>query len=119
MKAKNLFILFLISSFASAASDSYITVKNMGMGLCLAADGLEPQVCDNETLAVDGTADHTLYIMPQSEIRYNSTMGDKASYIFLTPSNMAIGGVGFLLFFILFAYLIISLVSGVRLWRRR
>lgn len=100
---KNLFIL--ISIYATlqpvyAYQDVLINVNQRAFGLCLSGNSLDNPVCANNTLYLDGREDATVYILPETQIKANSTTGEKFSYGVLTPVNLIAGTVGIFMFVI-------------------
>jgi len=79
--------LFLINS-VSALQDINLTINSKNSGLCLSIDSFDNPYCDNTTLIIEGTNDHIIYIIPESEISYNSTITEKFRYIVFTPLTL-------------------------------
>jgi hypothetical protein len=88
MKKKFLFLFLIFIPFVSAYQDSYITLSGQGSGLCIGLDNKTNSVCDNQVITVEGTADHTLYILPETVINSGSNMTAHMSYALLTPLNL-------------------------------
>jgi hypothetical protein len=61
---KVLLVLFFLISSVYAIQDINITVRNE-KGLCVRQINSDCQICDNETLTLDGTSDHVLYLERQ------------------------------------------------------
>lgn len=83
-----------------AYQDVLINVNDRSFGLCLSSNGLDNPVCANNTLFLDGREDATVYILPETQIKSNSTTGEKFQYGLMTPINLIIGGVGVFMFVI-------------------
>jgi hypothetical protein len=109
-----LLTLAMLSCCVSAYADSYLSIDAKGAGLCLSVDALDNPKCQNNSLTLDGTSDHTVYILPESQIAANASMSDKAEYFMFTPINLLVGGFGFLLACAFFAYAIFTIVTNMR-----
>jgi len=107
-------ILAAAASQVSAYADSYLVIDNKGSSLCLSVDGLDTPKCGNESVQLDGTADHTVYIMPQSEINIDSTNTEKFTYFFTTPLTLLAGGAGFLIVMMMFTISLFYVLTNMR-----
>ena len=107
--------LIMLTSFVNAAQDSYITIDSKGSGLCLSVDGLGKSYCNNETMAVDGTNDHLLYIQPETKINEGSNITAKMNYIIFTPISVIISGffMWIIFMFVIFIALAVMLTKGI------
>jgi hypothetical protein len=109
-------VFLMLASWASAYADSYVTVNDLNGAstLCLSLDNLDHPACGNQTLKVDATSDHTVYIMPNSQISESSSNTDKFTYFFMTPIALFAGGAAFLIFMILFTGAIFYVLTGTK-----
>lgn len=114
MKKDRVFLIILLSSLVNASMDSYVTVDSKGSGLCLSVDGIEGIMCNNQTLKVDGTNDHLLYIQPETMINEHSNITEKMNYIIFTPISVIITGffMWIVFMFIIFIVLAVMLTRG-------
>jgi hypothetical protein len=110
-----LFLLFLalLTSPAAALYDSNISVDGKGVQLCISADGFDRKTCAlNQSLALDGTRDHILYVIPYSELAQNETLiGTMNYYVRAGFSMVAVGLTAAFLF--LFAWLFYSMYRNM------
>lgn len=106
--------MFMLS-FVDGLQDSYITIDSKGSGLCLSIDGLGKTYCDNETMAVDGTNDHIMYIQPETKISETSNLTAKMEYIIFTPISVIISGffMWIVFMFIIMIALAVMLTKGI------
>jgi len=87
-----LLILLLLATTATATNDVGLTIDGQGLDICIAVDNFTNYACDlNETLMVDGTADHTYYLINkpttiQKDLNVTNS-GDMIELI-LTPYNV-------------------------------
>ena len=94
---KTIFIILILISTVSALQDATLTLDSKEV--CLAADSIDNKVCKGD-LIIDGTRDHTLYILPYTEISQNSTLMEKMSYSIVKPFIFFIG-MGYIALFII------------------
>lgn len=102
---KKILIFLLLIGSVSAIQDINLYVDNKKSGLCLSIDDFDNPICNNQTLIIEGTNDHIIYIIPESEITYNSTLSAKLRYILLTPLT--------LLSMVLFIFILVVFVLGI------
>lgn len=88
MKKRHLLILLFFIPSVLAYQDSFINLNGQGSGLCISIDNKVNSVCDNETITIEGTADHTIYILPETVLNSNSNMTAHMQYALLTPLNL-------------------------------
>ena len=97
-----LLILLLLATTATAANDVGLTIDGQGLDICIAVDNFTNHVCEaNETLMVDGTADHTYYLINKPttiQKDLNVTNQEDMIELILTPYTV----IGALLSFIAF-----------------
>lgn len=96
----------MLASLASASNDAHLVIDSKDSGLCLGLDSPDTQYCQNETVIIDGTADHILYILPQSELSQDSNSTTIAHYAFFEPITMVAGGFGYV-------FLLLALFAGM------
>jgi len=108
-------VLLFAFNFVDAAQDSYITVDSKGSGLCLSIDGLGKGYCQNETMAIDGTNDHIMYILPETKINELSNMTEKMNYIIFSPISVIISGffMWIIFMFVIFIAFAVMLTKGM------
>ena len=111
MKKLLILTIIIVSSImmllhnVTAIQDINLYVDNKKSDLCLSIDDFDNPVCNNQTMIIEGTNDHIIYIIPESEITYNSTLSAKLRYILLTPLT--------LLSMVLFIFILIIFVIGI------
>jgi hypothetical protein len=103
-------ILILLAPGVLALQDAAVTVDSHAVGLCISADTPDAPVCANGTMLLDGTRDHIVYIIPETNIVSNSTMRDKLLYMFQSPLTLITGGVGMFIVFVIFVLAIYELL---------
>ena len=108
MKTINaLLFLIMLSSSVNAVADSNITLDSHGIDMCLCLDGLSNCVqryeINNDSLQVEGTDDHTLYLTYCTEVNSTSSFREKLEYIALTPFDMFLGGTGLIVLALIMA----------------
>jgi hypothetical protein len=109
---KILFLAYLVS-MVSASNDARVLIDTKDGGLCLAVDRPDVQYCQNETVLIDGTSDHMLYIVPQSSIKNPSNASEIGVYAMTAPLSFIVSSFGF---FIVLVFIFIGLI--VVLYRR-
>lgn len=93
---------------AMAYQDVYININDRAFGMCLSVDTMDNPVCANNTLSLEGTSDHILYILPETNIQVNDSLTTKFTYVLFTPLNVIIGGLGLMVFAFLFAIAVMA-----------
>jgi len=87
-----LLILLLLATTATAANDVGLTIDGQGLDICIAVDNFTNYACElNETLMVDGTADHTYYLINKPttiQKDLNVTNAEDMVELILTPYNV-------------------------------
>jgi hypothetical protein len=90
-----IFLLFIIFayvlsciSYANALQDAHVTVDSLDTGICMSIDTPSDQKCDNETLTLEGTQDHVLYILPGRIKETNNTWGARTDRIIIEPMEI-------------------------------
>lgn len=112
-------ISLVFAPSSSALNDAYVTIDSKGVGLCLAADTPDNVVCNStEYLVLDGTRDHQLFLLPETDLKGNETALELINYSILTPVNLFLGIGGFLLVLSTAVMLTGALlrVAGVKIW---
>lgn len=91
MDKKGIFLILLLCGSVSAMQNAYMRIDGVGVEYCLATDTIDTAVCNNtQYLALDGTQDHQIYLLPASELAANATISQKMGYFALTPLNLVI-----------------------------
>ncbi len=106
----------LFVCFVSASQDANIFLNTQNTGLCLSIDNPNTPICDNKTaIVVDGTNDHVIYILPETELKLKSNITAKMEYIIFTPLNAILSGMFMWLIFMIvfFLALIIMVTKGL------
>ena len=91
-------IILLLTYSVNALQDSNLTIQTYGVELCISADNITNQICDDtEVLTIDGTNDHNIYFTPKIEIERNATTFQQFQYGINTPMQVIIGLTGVIL----------------------
>jgi hypothetical protein len=106
------FLILCATSAAYASNEAYVTVDSKDAGLCLGLDTPDVQTCQNQTLLIDGTSDHVLYILPQSEISNPGNSTQVAQYAFFQPVGIVISAFGYVMFLIMLFAGVIYIMGG-------
>lgn len=85
---KALFLIVFLASMCSASNEAFLYVDSKDAGLCLGLDAPDTQTCQNMTLAIDGTADHILYILPENEITDTTNTTKIGVFAFMQPISI-------------------------------
>jgi len=92
-------------SYANAFQDAYLTVDSLDTGICMSIDNPSDQKCDNETLTIEGTQDHILYILPGRITESNSTWSARTDRYIIEPLEIllviALPFLGLLVFYLI------------------
>jgi len=84
---KRLFILFLLCF--QGLSNANLTLNTFGVPICLTIDGLDDEICNNETLSIEGTDDHMLYFVYEAPLTdYDGVNTDFPSIITFLVDNV-------------------------------
>ena len=105
-----LYVLVCEVYSASALQDANITLSDMNSGLCISVDMLSNVRCDNETLQIEGTQDHVLYILPGEYDEANINATSKVDKYVIEPISviliLGIPILGGILFYVLLSRVI-------------
>jgi hypothetical protein len=119
---KSVMLIFSLTIFclcANASQDANLTIISPNANICL-SDSLEYDInlCDNQTLSIDGTVDHVIYVKNGLPIQNISNSTETLNYFVAQPINYISGFTIVLLFLMAFAatLLIIYLFVGAALW---
>lgn len=107
--------VLLAAGCVGAAGDSYLTIDNQGSGVCYGLDSTSNIFCQNETMRVNGSMDHVIYVLPYGEYRSSLNVTEKAEALLIDPWYWLLGILGFLVFVIVFvvaAYWAMSILQA-------
>jgi hypothetical protein len=111
MDKKLLYLALLVPFCVSASSDSRILIDSQGAGLCYALDSPQNVFCGNQTMTVDGSQDHILYMVPESSYNPRQNTTSMLEGLTITPLSLVLPIGLTVLFIMIFMIVILWLVS--------
>lgn len=96
-------ILFLLASAATGLHDSCIRMDETINSVCACVDSVENCAAVNETICMDGTDDHFIYLMPCSNLPSSGNYSGAIKYGIVKTGEGVQNGWLFLLSIILVA----------------
>jgi len=111
-KAILLLILILTINNVQALATSNLSIDGIGLEICI-SQNLTYQICNStETLILDGTTDHILYLMPKIEIENDATNIQLFTWGMFNTMNLILS-IGVVLIALMSGFIIIMLFKNV------